>query len=150
MAPTCRYCMLDVCLRPCLKVRPGLRARCCLYIITQILQWAPNGSELRVLHVTCVCETLSQSQTWPQSQVLPTHNHTDLAVGPEWLRLARYCMVDVWEKPSLMVRQGLRASCCMYKITQTLQWAPNGSDSLGTVCLHVWARLRLMVNPKHD
>jgi hypothetical protein len=89
-----------VCVRPCLMVRPGPRARCCLYMITHSgdhTDLAVGPEWLRLAGTACprVCKTLSQGQTWPQSQVLSIHNHTELAVGPEWLRLARYCMVDV-------------------------------------------------------
>ena len=129
-------CVRDLVPRLDLALEPGAACTCShIQVITQTLQWAPRGTDLQVLHATRACETLSEGQTWPQSQVLPIHNHTDHAVGHEWLRLARYCMIDVWVRTCLMVRPGLRARCCLYIITQTLQWAPNGSDLLGTAWL---------------
>ena len=71
-APSCRYCM---------RVRPGLRARCCLYMITHSgdhTDFAVGPERIRLAGTACphVCETLSQGQIWPQSQVLPVHDHT--------------------------------------------------------------------------
>ena len=76
-----------------------------------------HGSVARYCMLVCV------SQTWPQSQMLPVNFHTELAVGPNGSDLQGTACLHVWVRPCLMVRPGLRARCCLYMITQSLQCA---------------------------